>query len=158
MICRLHCLCICWCTPPHFVVLHGCFLSFRPVGQLQRQLALRSYSRWYFIRSGVGMLARRICSALNICRKIWWLFWFCQLQGPFESSLSALNWHYVTKDWYTFVNFQGCILCGAIRNKKKVLTHIKDWSFYFMNRGYFFQMFFIVVKPPECFLIFGYNW
>ena len=88
------------------------------IAWVRRQMALRSYSRWYWIRSGVGILARRIWSALNICIKIWWLFWFSLLQCPFTSSLLALNWRYVNKDWYTPMNFQGCILFGAIRNKK----------------------------------------
>ena len=128
MICRLDCPGIRSRALPHLVVLHGYFLSLRPFGQLRRQLALRSYCRWCCIRSGFGILARRIWSALNICRKIQWLFWFSQLQGPFTSSLSALNWCYVNKNWYTSLNFQGCVLCWAIRNKIEVLAHIKDFE------------------------------
>ena len=159
MICRLDCPGIRWRALPHLVVLHGYFLSLRPVGQLRRQVALRSYSRWCCITSGFGILTRRIWSGLNICRKIQWLFWFSQLQGPFTSSLSTLNWCYVNKNWYTSLNFQGCILCWAIRNKKRsTCKHWRFWSFFFTKRDYLFQMFFVTVRTPRRFLIFGYIW
>ena len=43
----------------------GISLSVRPVDQQRRQLAVRFYSRWYYVRSGVGVSARRIRSATN---------------------------------------------------------------------------------------------
>ena len=36
----------------------GSFLLVRAVDQQQKQLAVRFYSRWYIMRSGVGILAR----------------------------------------------------------------------------------------------------
>ena len=49
-----------------FIVLHGYFsLSVRPVDQQQRQLAVSFYLRWCYVRSGVGVSARRIGSAMN---------------------------------------------------------------------------------------------
>ena len=36
-----------------------------PVDQQRRHLAVRFYSRWYYVRSGVGVSARRIGSAMN---------------------------------------------------------------------------------------------
>ena len=44
----------------------GRYLSVTPVDQQRRQLGVRSYSRWYYSRSGVGVLARRNRLALNI--------------------------------------------------------------------------------------------
>ena len=43
----------------------GISLSVRPVDQQRRQLAVRFYSRWYYVRSGVGVSARRIRLAMN---------------------------------------------------------------------------------------------
>ena len=104
------------------------FPQFKTIWPTTKATGTESCSRWCCIRSGFGILARRLWSVLNIWRKIQWLFWFSQWQGPFTSSLSPLNRCYVNKSWYTSLNFQGCILCWAIRNKSEVLAHIKDFE------------------------------
>ena len=43
----------------------GISLSVRPVDQQRRQLAERFYSKWYCVRSGVSVSARRIGSSMN---------------------------------------------------------------------------------------------
>ena len=43
----------------------GISFSVRPVDQQRRQLAVSFYSRWYYVRSGVGVSARRIRSAID---------------------------------------------------------------------------------------------
>ena len=43
----------------------GISVSVRPVDQQRRQLAVRFYSKWYFARSGIDVLARRFRLALN---------------------------------------------------------------------------------------------
>ena len=49
-----------------FIVLHGYFsLSVRPVDQQRRQLPVRFYPTWCYVRSGVDVSARRIGSAMN---------------------------------------------------------------------------------------------
>ena len=51
-----------WATKLKFSMLTvhcmGSFLLVRAVDQQQKQLAVRFYSRWYIMRSGVGILAR----------------------------------------------------------------------------------------------------
>ena len=41
------------------------FLSMRAVDQQWKQLAVRFYTRWYIMRSGVGTLARQIELAME---------------------------------------------------------------------------------------------
>ena len=48
-----------------FKVLHGYFSSVRPVDQQRRQLAVRFYPRWCYVRSGVVVSARTIGSTMN---------------------------------------------------------------------------------------------
>ena len=43
----------------------GISLSVRPVDQQQGQLAVRFYSRWCYVKLGVGVLAMRIRSTRN---------------------------------------------------------------------------------------------
>ena len=47
-----------------FILLLGYF-SLSQVDQQQRQLAVRFYSRWYYVRSGVGVSGTRIGSGMN---------------------------------------------------------------------------------------------
>ena len=50
----------------------GIYLSVRPVDQQRRQLAVRFYSKWYCVTSGVNVLARRFRLASNryiVCEK-----------------------------------------------------------------------------------------
>ena len=49
----------------HFYIALHISLSLRPVDQQRRQLAVRFYSRWYYVRSGVGESARGIIWAMN---------------------------------------------------------------------------------------------
>ena len=44
----------------------GSFLLVRAVDQQQKQLAVRFYSRWYIIRSAVGILAMKRVVELKI--------------------------------------------------------------------------------------------
>ena len=37
----------------------GRYLSVTPIDQPQQQLGVRFYSMWYYIQSGVGILARK---------------------------------------------------------------------------------------------------
>ena len=41
------------------------FVLVRPVDQQRQQLAVRFYAKWYFVRSGVGILARQIRLAMT---------------------------------------------------------------------------------------------
>ena len=43
----------------------GTFPSVGAVDQQRKQLALRFYSRWYIMNSGVGILARQIRLAMK---------------------------------------------------------------------------------------------
>ena len=75
IICRLDYLCICLHTAM-FLLIITYFLSIRSVTQLQRQLALGAYPKWYCVKPGVVVLARRIRSVLNRCWNFWWIFDF----------------------------------------------------------------------------------
>ena len=48
-----------------FIVLHGYFSLGKTSGPTTKALAVRFYSRWYYVGSGVGVSARRIGSAMN---------------------------------------------------------------------------------------------
>ena len=50
---------------PYFSRLTPPYLYSIAVDQQRRQLALRFYSRWYYVRTGVGVSARRLGSAMN---------------------------------------------------------------------------------------------
>ena len=59
-------------TPLHFYSIAWVFpsLSVRPVDQQRRQLAVRFYPRWWYVRSRVGVSAGRIGFAMNrFCTK-----------------------------------------------------------------------------------------
>ena len=43
----------------------GNFLLVRPADQWQKQLAVKLYSRWYIVRSRIGILARQIRLAMT---------------------------------------------------------------------------------------------
>ena len=56
----------------------------------------------------------------------------------------------VNKDWYRSVNFQDCILCGAIRDKKQKYLHtLNVMKFLLHEVGLFISnVFFIAVRRP----------
>ena len=154
LIFRLDCPSIRWRRPPHFAVLHRYFLSLRPVGQLRRQLGTEVllYGVVYKVRSRYISQENQV--SLNIYIKIRRLFWFFHLQGSFTSSLAALNWRYVNKDWYRSVKFQDCIFCGAIMNKKKLIKYLHTFNaikFLLHEEGLFFQMIFYCRQTSETF-------
>ena len=65
IISRLGFLCFVGVHIHHSVHCMSSFLSVRPVDQWWRQLAVRFYSKWYIIRSGVCVLARKIRLAMT---------------------------------------------------------------------------------------------
>ena len=65
IVCRPDFPCFSRHTPLHFYSIEWVFLSVRPVNQRRRQLTVRFYPRWCYVRSEVGVSARRIGLAMN---------------------------------------------------------------------------------------------